>query len=208
MYDLEEYQEQGVQAVAAKLAAGAHKIVRQLPTGGGKTVEFSGISYRYSSVPGRGAVLILVHRRELLLQTRKTLYKGFGVIAQPIIAGMRHVPDADVYVGMIETVNRRIANIAPKVGLVIIDECHYQHFNKIHKYFPHAKIVGYTATPLTGDKKNPLKDFYEDIVCNIDIPDLIALNKVKPHRGLVQNVTFVPKGARGPFRPSSGWRRQ
>jgi superfamily II DNA or RNA helicase len=193
MYDLEEYQEQGVQAVAAKLAAGAHKIVRQLPTGGGKTVEFSGISYRYSSVPGRGAVLILVHRRELLLQTRKTLYKGFGVIAQPIIAGMRHVPDADVYVGMIETVNRRIANIAPKVGLVIIDECHYQHFNKIHKYFPHAKIVGYTATPLTGDKKNPLKDFYEDIVCNIDIPDLIALNKVKPHRGLVQNVTFVPK---------------
>jgi superfamily II DNA or RNA helicase len=192
MYDFEPYQEQGVQAAAAELME-YQRICRQLPTGGGKTVEFSGISYRYSSVPGRGAVLILVHRRELLLQTRKTLYKGFGVIAQPIVAGMRHIPDAKVYVGMIETVNKRIASIAGKVGLVIIDECHYLHFNKIHKHFPHAKIIGYTATPLTSDKKKPLKNYYQNIVCNIDIPDLIQVNKAKPNRGLVQNVTFVPK---------------
>jgi superfamily II DNA or RNA helicase len=193
MYELEQYQERGVQETAAKLAAGVQKIVYQLATGGGKTVVFSGISQRYSSHPGRGAVLILVHRRELLLQTRKTLYKGFGVIAQPIVAGMRHIPDAQVYVGMIETVNKRIAKIADKVGLVIIDECHYLHFNKIHKYFQHAKIIGFTATPLTSSKKHPLKDYYQDIVCGIDIPDLIQLNKTKPKRGLVQNVTFVPK---------------
>lgn len=192
MYEFETYQEQGVQACAAELML-YDRIVRQLPTGGGKTVEFSGISYRYSAAPNRPAVLILVHRRELLIQTRKTLYKGFGVIAQPIVAGMRHIPDAKVYVGMIETVNNRIAKLAHKVGLVIIDECHYLHFNKIHKHFPHAKIIGYTATPLTSDKKKPLKNYYQSIVCNIDIPDLIQVNKAKPHRGLVQNVTFVPK---------------
>jgi superfamily II DNA or RNA helicase len=192
MYDLEPYQEQGVQASAAELMA-YDRICRQLPTGGGKTVEFSGIAYRYTQDPKRGAVLILVHRRELLLQTRKTLYKGFGVVAQPIVAGMRHIPDARVYVGMIETVNKRIASIANKVGLVIIDECHYLHFNKIHKHFPHAKIIGYTATPLTSDRKKPLKNYYQNIVCNIDIPDLIQVNKAKPNRGLVQNVTFVPK---------------
>lgn len=193
MYDLEPYQEQGVQAAAAELME-YQRICRQLPTGGGKTVEFSGISYRYTNNnPNAGAVLILVHRRELLLQTRKTLYKGFGIIAQPIVAGMRHVPDARVYVGMIETVYRRIEKIAEKVSLVIIDECHYLHFNKIHKNFPHAKIIGYTATPITSDRKKPLKNYYQQIVCNIDIPDLIKVNKAKPNRGLVQNVTFVPK---------------
>jgi superfamily II DNA or RNA helicase len=192
MYELELYQERGVQETGQKFVAGIKNLVFQLATGGGKTVVFSAISHRYIQDPGRGSVLILVHRKELLIQTRKTLYKGFGVISQPIIAGMRHVPDARVYVGMVETVNRRIAKLR-NITLVIIDECHYANFNKLHKHFPQARIIGFTATPLAASKKNPLKDYYQDIVCGIDIPDLIQLNKVKPERGLVQNITRAPK---------------
>jgi superfamily II DNA or RNA helicase len=191
VYDLEQYQEQGVQEAGQKLASGLMSIIFQLATGGGKTVVFSAISQRYTQSPN-GNVLILVHRKELLIQTRRTLYKGFGVISQPIIAGMRHVPDARVYVGMVETVNRRIAKLK-NITLVIIDECHYANFNKMHKHFPNARIIGFTATPLAASKKNPLKNFYQDIVCGIDIPELIQLNKTKADRGLVQNITRAPK---------------
>jgi superfamily II DNA or RNA helicase/RNA polymerase subunit RPABC4/transcription elongation factor Spt4 len=192
MITLEPYQESGVYRVGQKLASGQKNVIFQLATGGGKTVVFSAICQRYT-VKAKKSVLILVHRKELLLQTRRTLYNGFGIVSQPIIAGMRTVPDAPVYVGMVESVNRRIDRIMDKVGLVIIDECHIANFNKIHKHFPTAFVVGFTATPLAASKKDPLKNYYQDIVCGVDIPELINLNKTKPERGLCQNVTFNPK---------------
>jgi superfamily II DNA or RNA helicase/RNA polymerase subunit RPABC4/transcription elongation factor Spt4 len=192
MFILEQYQESGVYRVGQKLAAGIRSIVFQLATGGGKTVVFSAICARYT-VKAKKSVLILVHRKELLQQTRRTLYNGFGIVAQPIIAGMHHIPHAQVYVGMVESVNRRIDQIRDHVGLVIIDECHIANFNKIHHHFPQAYTVGFTATPLAASRKDPLKNYYQDIVCGVDIPELIKLNKTKPERGLCQNITFLAK---------------
>lgn len=192
MYELEQYQEIGVQETAQKLTQ-FNSICFQLATGGGKTVVFSGISQRYTAGTPYN-VLILVHRKELLQQTRRTLYRGFGLTGQPVIAGMNHIPPARIYVGMVDTVHKRIDKFKDRnIGLVIIDEAHYGHFKKMHKHFPAAKIIGFTATPLATTRKDPMKNYYEDIVCGIDIPDLIALNKKKPDRGLVQNVTFAPK---------------
>lgn len=194
MYTLEPYQETGVQEAGQKLMT-YPAIIYQLATGGGKTVVFSAISYRYIATVPYG-VLILVHRKELLRQTRKTLYKGFGVHGQPIVAGMRHIPESRVYVGMVDTVHKRVEKMKQlPIGLVIIDEAHYGQFKKIHKHFPGARIIGFTATPLATSRKDPLKNYYQEIVCGIDIPDLIKLNKIKPDRGLVQNITFNPKEA-------------
>lgn len=192
MITLEGYQENGVLGVGKKLAAGIKNIIFQLATGGGKTVVFSAICHRYTG-KAKKSVLILVHRKELLQQTRRTLYNGFGIVSQPIIAGMKTIPYAPVYVGMVESVNRRIDQIRNHVGLVIIDECHIANFNKVHQHFPYQYIIGFTATPLAASKKDPLKNYYQDIVCGVDIPDLIKLNKVKPERGLCQNLTFNPK---------------
>lgn len=188
---LEPYQDNCVLSISTKLAAGIRKIVLQLATGGGKTVVFSAISQRYTAKSDK-SVLILVHRKELLQQTRKTLYNTFGITAQVIIAGMRHVPSARVYIGMVESVVRRI-RLIKNIGLVIIDEAHISSFNKIHEHFPDQYIIGFTATPLSANKKQPMKDFYQDIVCGVDIAELILLNKTKPERGLCQNITFAPK---------------
>lgn len=192
MWILEYYQESAVYKVGQKLAAGLKSVLFQLATGGGKTVVFSAICRRYT-FKSRRSVLILVHRKELLQQSRRTLYNGFGIISQPIIAGMNVVPHAPVYVGMVESVNRRIERIRDRIGLVIIDECHLANFNKIHKHFPNALILGFTATPLAASRKDPLKNYYQDIVCGVDIPELIKLNKEKQERGLCQNITFCPK---------------
>lgn len=167
------------------LATGRRRVVLQCATGSGKTVMFSAISHRYTSKSAK-SVLILVHRKELLQQTRKTLYNSFGISAQVIIAGMRHVPPAVVYVGMVESVQRRLSHIR-NVGLVIIDEAHIAAFNKIHDAFPIQYIIGFTATPVSANKRTPMKDYYEDIFCGVDIPELI----IGGH--LCQNITFAPK---------------
>lgn len=183
--NLRNYQEQLVNGLAGKLARGKRKVVGQLATGGGKTVVFSAITKRYIQKANK-RVLILVHRKELLKQTRNTAFNAFGIICQPIIAGMKYIPPADLYVGMVESVNRRIDKLEG-IGLVIIDECHRLEFIKLHQHFPKEFIVGFTATPLTASKKKPLKDYYEDIVCGVDIPQLIK----EGH--LCQNITWAPK---------------
>lgn len=180
---LREYQETCVNAVSQKLAAGTRKVVLQLATGGGKTVIFSAIAERYTQ-RNNASVLILVHRKELLQQTRRTLFNFYGISAQVIVAGMKNVPAAPVYVGMVESTIRRI----PKdIGLVIIDEAHIASFNKIHDKFESQYIIGMTATPISANKRQPMKMFYDDIVCGIQIPDLIEQGS------LCQNITYAPK---------------
>lgn len=182
--ELRDYQERSVSEVAKKLLT-HRKIVFQLATGGGKTITFSAITKRYIEKSGK-AVLILVHRKELMIQTVRTLFNAYGISAQMIRAGMKTVPDAACYVGMVESVNRRIDRLK-NIGLVIIDEAHNLSFAKMHEHFKNQYVIGFTATPLTSNKRKPLKSYYEDIVCGIDIPDLIAGGS------LCQNITYAPK---------------
>lgn len=179
---LRDYQERFVNKISHKLASGRRRIVAQLATGGGKTVCFSAIANRYKG----NNVLILVHRRELLRQTQKTLLKLYGINAGIIKAGMRSVRPARVYVGMVESFYKR-KDWLTDIGLVIIDECHIASFNKVLPYFPDAYIIGFSATPISSNKKKPMKMFYDDIVCGIDIPDLIKQGF------LTQNITYAPR---------------
>ncbi|WP_343668702.1 DEAD/DEAH box helicase family protein [Chitinophaga sp.] len=186
MKQLRLYQENAITEVARKIAGGFKKVVFQLATGGGKTVTFAGLVQRYLARNNK-KVLILVHRSELLEQAKRTMYDWHEIIAYPVIAGQKWIPNVPVYVGMVETVNNRLKKNPQyfgNVGMVIIDECHIGNFKKIHEYFPDAWIVGFTATPISASKKEPLKDLYEDIVCGIDIPDLVASGS------LVQNRTY------------------
>jgi len=184
---LRPYQNSLCDNLAKKLSQGKRKIVAQLATGGGKTISFAAISKRYTQKSGK-SVLILVHRKELLQQTRRTLYNAFDINCQIIIAGMKHIPPTPVYVGMVESVNKRIDKLN-NIGLVIIDECHIANFNKIHEHFKDAFFIGFTATPLAASKEKPLKNYYEDIVCGIDIPELIAMGSLCP------NATYAAKDA-------------
>lgn len=183
---LREYQSTGISKLAHKIAGGIRNLVFQLATGGGKTIIFAAIASRYIEKNPKKGVLILVHRQELLLQTRRTLFNAYQINPQLIVAGMRYIPPAQIYVGMVESVNRRIEKIAD-IGLVIIDEAHIASFNKIHQHFPTQLIIGFTATPLSANRKKPMKMYYQDIVSGVDIPQLIA----EGH--LCQNITYAPK---------------
>jgi superfamily II DNA or RNA helicase len=105
-------------------AAGARAPLLVAPTGSGKTVLFAHIA-ETTAAKGRN-VLILVHRRELLDQTSRTL-EALGVPHGLIAAGFSWRPER-VQVASVQTLARRLAlldGIGWRPGLVVIDEAHH-----------------------------------------------------------------------------------
>ncbi|MDC6354075.1 MULTISPECIES: DEAD/DEAH box helicase [unclassified Robiginitalea] len=152
-------------------------LLYQLPTGGGKTVVFSEIARRYIRHTGK-KVVVLTHRIELSLQTSRML-SGFGVNNKIINSEVKELDESDdyeCYVAMVETLNNRLQEKAitlEGVGLVIIDEAHYNSFRKLFKYFEKSVILGVTATPLSSNIKLPMKDHYKKLIVGESIASLI-----------------------------------
>jgi len=152
-------------------------LLYQLPTGGGKTVIFSEIVRRYIEKHNK-KVVILTHRIELCKQTSNVL-TGFNVKNKVINSKVKTLPDQDDYqcfVAMVETLNNRLSDNdfqLKNVGLVIIDEAHYNSFRKLFKFFEQCFILGVTATPLSSNIKLPMKDNYDRLIVGDDISTLI-----------------------------------
>lgn len=176
------YQEEDLNKIFTqldKLQEGTN-ILYQLPTGGGKTVVFSEIARRFIERTGK-KVMVLTHRIELSKQTSKML-KGFGVANKVINSEVKELYDQDDYmcfVAMVETLNNRLQEEKVKInniGLVIIDEAHYNSFRKLFKYFDKSTILGVTATPLSSNIKLPMKDNYKHLIIGESIQSLIKKN--------------------------------
>lgn len=154
-----------------------YNLLYQLPTGGGKTVIFSEIVRRYISQTNK-KVVILTHRIELCKQTSKML-SGFGVNNKIIDSKVKELADQDQYlcfVAMVETLNNRLNDDKLQlndIGLVIIDEAHYNSFRKLFKFFKSCFILGVTATPLSSNIKLPMNDNYDKLIVGDDISTLI-----------------------------------
>lgn len=152
-------------------------LLYQLPTGGGKTVVFSEIVRRYIE-QHKKKVVVLTHRIELCKQTSSVL-SGFGVENKIINSKVKSLPDQDdfeCFVAMVETLNNRLSDKdleLNNIGLVIIDEAHYNSFRKLFKYFEDCFILGVTATPLSSNIKLPMKDNYKKLIVGDDISTLI-----------------------------------
>ncbi len=155
-------------------------LLYQLPTGGGKTVVFSEIAKRYIKQNNK-KVIVLTHRIELSVQTSKML-NGFGVNNKIINSGVKELQDQDefmCFVAMVETLNNRLQEEKIEInniGLVIIDEAHYNSFRKLFKYFENSTILGVTATPLSSNIKLPMKDNYQKLIIGESITSLIEKN--------------------------------
>lgn len=177
--DLYPFQLDAIQQISDKLKElkDNHNILFQLPTGGGKTVIFSEIARRYILATGK-KVLILTHRIELCKQTSKML-GDFAVNNKVIDSKVKSLPDQNNYqcfVAMVETLNNRLQDekiSIANIGLVIVDEAHYNSFRKLFKYFEEVNILGVTATPLSSSIKLPMNENYQELVVGESISSLI-----------------------------------
>ncbi len=176
---LYDYQQDAINKIFERLQnfPEGHNLLYQLPTGGGKTVIFSEIAKRYIKEVGK-KVLILTHRIELCGQTSNMLTE-FGVENKIINSKVKTLPDQEEYmcfVAMVETLNNRLQDEKLEmehVGLVIIDEAHYNSFRKLFQFFEKAVILGVTATPLSSNIKLPMKDNYSELIVGNSIAALI-----------------------------------
>lgn len=154
-----------------------YNLLFQLPTGGGKTVIFSEIAKRYIQKTKKKA-LILTHRIELCAQTSNMLSEidVRNKIINSKVKELDDQDDFDCFVAMVETLNNRLNDDVfevEEVGLVIIDEAHYNSFRKLFKFFSDCVILGVTATPLSSNIKLPLKDNYNEVIVGESIGMLI-----------------------------------
>lgn len=182
-----QYQADAIEDVVRNLSK--HKnVLLQLATGGGKTVIFSQLAHRFYQKTGK-KTLILVHREELMQQSQATMESMFGEKMSLIKAGTRWVDFAPAYIGMVESVYKRLDSIIAddmNIGLVIIDEAHNASFNKIIRHFTKEFIIGVTATPLSSSKKEPMNKYYNSLVTGPSIKTLIRMGF------LAQNITRSP----------------
>jgi superfamily II DNA or RNA helicase len=154
-----------------------YNLLFQLPTGGGKTVIFSEVARQYIEKHQK-KVLILTHRIELSVQTSRQL-NAIGIANKVISSEVKNLVDEDhypCYIAMVETLNNRLQedeNFVDGVGLVIVDEAHYNSFRKIFQYYAGANILGVTATPLSSNKTLPLNDHYNKLIVGESILSLI-----------------------------------
>lgn len=151
MIKLRPYQNDAVANVRNSYKNGSRSPLVVLPTGGGKTVIFSHIA---ANVSARGKqVLILVHRVELLRQTSSALSKS-GV--HHGLINPKYTPDlmAKVQVCSVQTLNKRMHKYPLSPDLIIVDEAHHATagtWRKILEFYPKARVLGVTATPIRGD---------------------------------------------------------
>lgn len=179
--ELYHYQQQALHRILDRLSDcdKGHSMLFQLPTGGGKTVIFSEIARRFIERTGK-KVLILTHRIELCGQTSRML-NTFTVKNKVITSEVRSLPDQKEYqcfVAMVETLNNRINEGAfelEDLGLVIIDEAHYNSFGKLLKHFRESILLGVTATPLSSNINLPMRDNYDELLMGESIESLVKM---------------------------------
>lgn len=214
-----DYQNEIIEKSLSKLEA-KKSVLIQAATGAGKTVIMSFICKEWIKNK-KGKIVITVHRKELVDQTVATL-RDIGIEAQSFTASSRKkFQFVDVYVAMVETLNRRLEKSkfdTEGVTLVISDECHILVHHKIYGYFPDAKIIGFTATPVIMKRKKyfeckyckkqseditdccgeemeewtkpfAMSELYEDIVVGPPIEKLIDVGQ------LVRDISFKKKYA-------------
>ena len=182
---LRDYQIKAIQDIES---CEEKNICLQMPTGSGKTFTFCEIAKRFFAIEVK-KVLILVHRTELLEQAKRSLGEKCFSIAD----GVKVIPNNfDYYVGMVETISRRISKLPP-FGLVIIDECHIGNFKKMPFFIDESvKVLGVTATPIGSE---PLCNSYQKLLIPTSITNLIEnkylLNAVA--YGVASDVVGVQK---------------
>lgn len=154
-----------------------------LPTGCGKTIVFANIAAELSK---RERVLILAHRDELIRQAADKLYKACGL--QSAVEKAEETALGSFYnitCGSVQTLMRqsRLERFPRDYyGAIIVDEAHHalsSSYKAILDYWGEAKVLGVTATPDRGDKRN-LGEVFESVAYEYSLRDAIKEHYLSP----------------------------
>lgn len=154
----------------------------------GKTIVFTTIAR--NCVKQGKRVLILAHRGELLEQASDKLFKTTGLMCSVEKAEQSSLDSwFRVTVGSIQTLqnSKRLKQFDNNYfDVIIVDEAHHilsKSYQKVLEHFSNADVLGVTATPDRGDKKN-LGQFFESLAYEYTLPKAIKEGYLSPIKTL------------------------
>jgi superfamily II DNA or RNA helicase len=168
---LRSYQQEALDAIKQGFL-NHRRLLAVLPTGAGKTILFAHLA---ASTPGR--TLVLAHREELLNQAADKIQRATGLIAEIEKAEKVASMNAPVVVASVQTMIGRASRWpADHFNLVVVDEAHHaladSYQGVLSRFHDSAKVLGVTATPDRGDKRN-LGRYFDEIAYEVGLPRLI-----------------------------------
>lgn len=170
---LRDYQQQAVDNIRGTFARGTRRVLYVAPTGSGKTVLFAYIA-RHAAARQR-RVCVLVHRRELLLQTCAKLEHAHGCIAPGY-----HRSQELIQVATVQTLVRRLDQY--EFDLLVVDEAHHalaKTYLQVINASPRARVLGVTATPSRLDGKG-LGDLFDELLTGPSVQELTDAGYLAP----------------------------
>lgn len=201
--DLFEYQIKAKVDIPNLFRKGYLRVLGVSPGGSGKTTMSASFTSNFHIKQYQNQtnkkVAFFTHREELFNQTREEFLE-FGNITEPINQDTTIInPNSDTFVAMVETFDRRsdsdeFMKFFKNVGLLFIDEAHRTDFNKILHHFEQSLTLGWTATPVSASKKQPLKSIWNVMHEVAKTSDLQKLNLQFPNVGVVPSDCYELKG--------------
>jgi superfamily II DNA or RNA helicase len=184
---LRPYQQQSIENIQEEWKR-VRSTLLVLPTGCGKTIVFCKLSEL--KVRNGDRILILAHREELLMQAADKMEKSTGLHCA--IEKAEHTALGSwfrITVGSVQTLKnpKRHERFSPDYyNYIIIDEAHHAlspTYISVINYFSGAQILGVTATPDRGDKKN-LGKVFQSIAFEYTLPEAIRDGFLSPIKAL------------------------
>ena len=151
---LRPYQEDGVAGIRAAFREKKKAVLFVMPTGSGKTFTFSYIAR--NAAERSNNTIIVVHRKELLLQASKSL-RALGIDHGLISPHFTPAPHKMVQVASVDTLIIRARKNPDryKFKLLIFDEAHHvtakNKWGEVWDLLGQPMTLGVTATPKRGD---------------------------------------------------------
>lgn len=175
--DLRPYQSDAVAAIEAEWEQGRKRTLLVLPTGTGKTVVFASVIA--DAVRAGKRALVLAHRGELLDQAADKIRAVTGMECSVEKAGQTARGTWNfVTIGSVQTLMResRLKEVPPdRYGVVVVDEAHHalsDSYQRVLAHFAGADVLGVTATPDRGDRRN-LGRYFESIAYEYTMPQAV-----------------------------------
>jgi superfamily II DNA or RNA helicase len=184
---LRPYQQQAIDAIHNEWIS-VKSTLLVLPTGAGKTVVF--VKLAEDLIRQRKKILILAHREELINQASDKLRKATGLGCA--IEKAEETAEGSFFpitVGSVQTLSsaKRLKRFkSDHYDVIIIDEAHHspsKTYQNIINYFSEAKLLGVTATPDRGDKKN-LGKVFETLAFEYTLPEAIRSGYLCPIKAM------------------------
>ncbi len=187
--ELRDFQSSAINRVFTAWRAGHRAVVLCAPTGSGK--RFLGLWFCQFAEENSRRVLFVCNRRLLVNQAvddAERFQIPYGVIMADLMQGDAGSTNQIASVQTLESwyfydrFGMRSGVGLPPADLIIVDECHgdLSRFRQLLSFYPGAKVLGLTATPVGSDGRSLIPRQYDYLVEGVKNSTLIQRKLLLP----------------------------